>query len=133
MIDMPPKSKLKLPPLESDQEPMGQRLARLRKERGLSQIALAEKMGIIQQLITDYERERLRMHAEMVVRFAQALEVSTDELLGVAPLKRSQGQVSLKLAKRIQKIERLPGTKQKMLLHTIDVFLRDADQQRQAN
>jgi transcriptional regulator with XRE-family HTH domain len=133
MIDMPPKSKLKLPPLEMNDEPIGQRLARLRKERGLSQIALAEKMGIIQQLITDYEREKLRMHAEMVIRFAQALEVSTDELLGVAAIKHPQGQVSLKLAKRIQKIERLPGTKQKLLLHTIDVFLRDADQQRQAN
>jgi transcriptional regulator with XRE-family HTH domain len=133
MIEMPPKSKLKLPPLPLNQEPMGQRLARLRKERGLSQIALAEKMGIIQQLITDYERERLRMHAEMVIRFAGALEVTTDELLGVKPVAHSLGKLSLKLTKRLQKIETLPAPQQKVLLHTIDVFLRGSMPQHSRN
>lgn len=34
---------------------MGQCLARLRKERGYTQVDLAKKIGIIQTLISDYE------------------------------------------------------------------------------
>ena len=37
------------------------------------------KIGIIQALISDYERDKLRLHAEMVLRFALALDVTTDE------------------------------------------------------
>ena len=33
------------------------------------------------------ERGRLRLTADMVVRFAQALEITTDELLGIVELK----------------------------------------------
>jgi DNA-binding XRE family transcriptional regulator len=39
------------------QETLGRRIARLRKERGYTQVELAEKIGIIQVLISDYERE----------------------------------------------------------------------------
>lgn len=134
MIKMP-KSKLNLPPLKlATDETFGQRLARLRKERGWTQVELAEKVGIIQGLVTNYERGKLRMHPEMVVRFALALGVSGDELLGIPSKKSSQprARLSLKLVRRLQKIEKLPGTKQKVLLHTIDVFLRESDQHRQA-
>lgn len=125
-----PKSKLNLPPLKlATEENFGQRLARLRKERGMTQVELAAIVGIIQGLVTSYERSRLRAHPEMVVRFALALGVSGDELLGI-PAKRAaapRARLSLKLVKRLQKIEKLPGAKQKFLLHTIDVFLREAE------
>ena len=129
---MPKKSKLKLPPLNlATEETFGQRLARLRKERGITQVALAAKIGIIQSLVTSYECDRLRMHPEMVVRFALALEVSADELLGV-PTRKSKTTISeshpktmsLKLVRRLQKIDLLPDQKQKVLLQTIDGFLR---------
>lgn len=59
----------------------GGRLARIRKERGFTQNALAEKTGFIQTLVSDYERGKLRRNADMLLRFAMALEVSTDDLL----------------------------------------------------
>ncbi|OFZ19429.1 MAG: hypothetical protein A2X94_13910 [Bdellovibrionales bacterium GWB1_55_8] len=67
------------------------------------------------------------MHPEMVIRFALALGVSTDELLGVLSKKNPEHplpRLSLKLVKRLQKIDRLLDTKQKVLLQTIDGFLR---------
>jgi transcriptional regulator with XRE-family HTH domain len=127
-----PKSKLILPPLRlTSDETMGQRLARLRKERGLTQVELATRVGIIQGLVTNYERNKLRMHPEMVVRFAMALGVSGDELLGIPTKKATppRARLSLRLVKRLQKIEKLSGPKQKVLLHTIDVFLRESEQQ----
>jgi len=123
---MPRVSRLKLPPLELTEESVGERIARLRKERGYTQSELAERIGIIQTLVSAYEREQLRLNAEMVVRFALALEVSTDELLGVESAKRSAGKPSLRLLRRLKKIETLPATQQKSLLQTIDMFLKAA-------
>jgi transcriptional regulator with XRE-family HTH domain len=51
--------------------------------KGYTQVELAEKIGIIQVLISDYERDKLRPHPEVIVRFAHALNVTTDELLGL--------------------------------------------------
>lgn len=134
MLTMPKRSKLKLPPLRlSTDETAGQRLARLRKERGLTQVELAAKVGIIQGLVTNYERDRLRMHAEMVARFAVALGVSADELLGLkssrsAAVVHTSSGLSLKIVRRLAKIEQLPAAKQKALLQTLDLFLEGAEQ-----
>jgi transcriptional regulator with XRE-family HTH domain len=125
-MDMPRVSRLELPPLKLGKETMGQRIARLRKERGYTQAELAEKTGIIQALISDYERDKLRLHAEMVIRFAQALDVSTDELLGLRSNGKNGDKVSLRLLRRTKKIEELPSAQQKTLLKTIDTFLKGA-------
>ena len=78
---MPKPSKLKLVPLPHSDESAGQRLARIRRERGFTQVELAEKTGLVQTLVSDYERGKLRLNADMILRFATALEVSTDDLL----------------------------------------------------
>jgi transcriptional regulator with XRE-family HTH domain len=127
MDAMPRRSRLKLPPLNLGKETIGQRIARLRKERGYTQAELSERMGLIQALISDYERDKLRLHAEMVVRLARALEISSDELLGIKPSKKNGSKPSLRLLRRSQKIESLPPTQQKTLLKTIDTFLKGAE------
>jgi transcriptional regulator with XRE-family HTH domain len=126
---MPKKSKLTLTPIASDEETLGQRLARVRKEHGLSQVALAERTGLIQVLVSDYERGKLRLPAEMAIRFAEALGVTTDELL--QPRKKSRAekttkQPSIRLVRRMEQIESLPLYQQRALLTTIDAFLGNA-------
>jgi len=119
--------KITPPPANSGGETFGQRLARLRKERGFTQVEIAERVGIIQALVSDYERDKLRLNAEMVVRFAAALEITTDELLkpkgSGGPLRRKP---SLRMLRRLEKIESLPAHQQTTLLKTIDTFLRGA-------
>jgi len=113
--------------LDAGTESFGQRLARLRKERGFTQVEIAERIGIIQALVSDYERDKLRLNAEMVVRFVTALEITTDELLkpkGSAPPLRPKP--SLRMLRRLEKIESLPAHQQATLLKTIDTFLRGA-------
>jgi len=122
-----PKTRLKLPPLKSvTGESLGERLARLRKERGLTQSELAKRIGIIQGLVTNYETDRLRMHHEMVIRFAQALDVSSDELLGIKAKTNNDGPLSLKVVRRLTRIELLPIHQQRILFQTIDAFLKGA-------
>mgnify|MGYP002781179288 CR=1 FL=1 len=127
---MPKKSRLKLAPLKlTTDETFGQRLARLRKERSMTQVQLAKKTGLTQGLITDYESGKLRLHADLVCRLALALGVSADELLGLkssrpaAAIEASSG-LSLKIVRRMVKVERLPENKQKVILQTIDGFLK---------
>ena len=51
---------------------------------------------------------------------------STDELLGLKNPKSDTKKTSLKLQRRINKIEALPLSEQKVLLRTIDTFLKGA-------
>jgi transcriptional regulator with XRE-family HTH domain len=122
---MPRKSQLKLPPLDLGSESLGERLARLRKQKGFTQVELAKQMGIIQSLISDYERDRLRPHPDMIARFAIALHVSADEILGLQPTKKANGFVpkNRRLVRRLQMIDNLPRRDQEALLRTIDAFL----------
>lgn len=127
---MPKKSKLKLMPVNFGKETLGQRLARLRKERGLTQKQVAARTGLIQELVSSYELDKLRLNAEMIIRFAEVLEVSTDELL--RPKKKNAAlpkhQPSLNLLRRMERIEKLPRYQQRALLTTIDGFLAAAQE-----
>lgn len=126
MAAMPPRSRLKLPKIDLGTETFGQRLTRIRKARALTQVELAEQMGLVQPLISDYENDELRPHGEMVARFALTLEVSTDELLGVKPTKANGRKPSRKVLQRLEQIDALPAHQQAKFLKTVDAFLRGA-------
>lgn len=84
-------------------------------------------MGLTQGLISDYELDKLRPYHEMIARFAVALDVSTDELLGLKRSKKTDSQPSLKIQRRMKKIEGLPVAQQKILLKNIDMFLKGSE------
>jgi transcriptional regulator with XRE-family HTH domain len=124
---MPQKSKLDLPPLNLGDETIGQRLARLRKERGFTQNELAKKMGFVQALISEYERDKIRPFADILIRFAIALNVSLDEIVGLKENKEKHLQPNLRLIKRIHKIVKLPKSKQKYILKILDSLIDKAE------
>ena len=59
-----------------------ERLRELRKERGLSQIQLAEKLGVDFRTISNWENGVRKPDIDMLVIVADFFEVSTDFLLG---------------------------------------------------
>jgi transcriptional regulator with XRE-family HTH domain len=125
VVAMSRVSRLQPTPIPQGAESLGQRLARLRKERGFTQKELATKTGLIQALISDYERDKLRLNAEMILRFATALEITTDDLLqpgGPKPVRKP----SRRVLRRLEQIETLPSPQQTTLLKTIDTFLENA-------
>jgi transcriptional regulator with XRE-family HTH domain len=67
----------------------GERLAALRKARGLTQTQLAEKIGSSQRALSRYEAVADRAPAPVLAALAKALRVTRDELLGVKPLQRA--------------------------------------------
>ena len=113
---------------KTDTETIGQRIASIRRQKGYTQSQLAKIMGITQGLASAYELGRLQLKAEVIIRYAIALKVSADEILGLksSDLSKVDTKISLKLVRRMQKIDALPPAQQKVLLHTIDTFLKGA-------
>jgi transcriptional regulator with XRE-family HTH domain len=123
---MAKRAAVKKPALDFGGETLGQRLTRLRKQHGFTQVELAEKVGITQVLISAYETGRAYFSVEMAVRFALVLEISLDELLHPKAKKTSGKKPSRRVLRRLEQIERLPHRKQVALLTTIDAFLQNA-------
>jgi len=60
----------------------GENLTRLRKERGIRQTALAEELGVTQQMISGYEKGIATPTLELLIQIADFFEISLDELVG---------------------------------------------------
>ncbi len=114
--------------LTADGETLGARLARLRKQHGYTQSELAKETGIAQNLISEYESNKKRLHAELIVRIVTALKISSDELLG---LEKSEGrdapQPRVGILKRIEKLHGLPRWTQTNILRTVDMLIESAE------
>lgn len=60
---------------------LGLRIRQARTERNVSQMVLAEKCGISVPYVSDIERGKKCFSVDILLRIAQALQVSTDWLL----------------------------------------------------
>ena len=58
------------------------RLKQLRRERGLSQRALADLLGISQQSVNKYENHNIEPDIELLCQIADVFDVSIDYLVG---------------------------------------------------
>jgi len=63
-------------------ETFGQRLARLRKEKGLTQEEIADKIGISPQAVSKWENDVSSPDISIIISLSDILGVTTDELLG---------------------------------------------------
>lgn len=107
-------------------ETIGQRLARFRRDRGITQSELADMLGIAQPMISGYERDTLRLHGELIVALAKILSVTADELLGLDAMKSTMPVKNKRLLRKLQDLDRLPRRDQEAVLRTIDAFLQKA-------
>ena len=106
---------------------ISEQLSRIRKQRGLTQAEVAEALDLPQGLISNYEKGTRRLHSELIVRFAELFDVSTDELLGHKIKKnRKNNDFALHIVKRMQQIEALSKSRQKAVLQGIDMMLGGA-------
>jgi transcriptional regulator with XRE-family HTH domain len=101
---------------------LGARIARLRKEQGLSQQALADELGIAQQTLAHYEVGRARMAVSMVPTMAKIFGIGVDELLGVKNGSGKRGPTPL-LQKQIERLSRLPKAQQQVVMKMLDGVL----------
>ena len=60
----------------------GPLVAQLRKERGLKQQELADRVGVDQRTISHIENERRKPSIKLAIQLANEFGISLDELLG---------------------------------------------------
>ena len=133
----PLQSLVDMPRRKQEDSSFGPRLAELRKARGLTQVQLAEAAGTTQRAISYYENDTGFPPASALIDLARALKVSTDELLGIKPLKveriDSDPEVR-RLWKRFRQITGLPERDQRAVIRLISSLVSvSAQQRRQAS
>ena len=67
---------------------LGARIRELRKEFGLSQVDLAQRMEVTKQTISNWENENIQPSVDMLVGLANVFNVTTDYLLGLDDVPR---------------------------------------------
>ena len=105
---------------------LGGRVAHLRKELGLTQVQLAETLGISQQMVASYEVGRRRVPVSMLPQLSQALKVQTDALLGNETKARSKRGPAPKWQQQIEAIAQLPKAQQRFVSQVLDTVLAQA-------
>jgi transcriptional regulator with XRE-family HTH domain len=122
---MPKKSRLKLIALPLSSETPGQHLARVRKERGYTQVELAQRTGLIQNAgIGLRTKAAAKCGHDPPLRHGAGSEHRRATATGrPKPLRKP----SRRVLRRLDRIESLPPGQQSVLLKTIDTFLENAD------
>ena len=67
---------------------IGERIVRLRKEKGLRQADLSRMLGVPQATLSGYERGHRDVSAEWLSRMAEFFDVSVDYLIGLTEVKK---------------------------------------------
>lgn len=100
----------------------GAKLKLLRKERGWSQDELAQHAEIDGRQISRYENDRVVPSVEVIIKVAQAFDVSIDFLLLEKASRRALNAPQSKLVQRILEIGPLSGDDEKSLLHMLEAI-----------
>ena len=104
---------------------LGERIASLRKEAGLSQQAMADALEIAQQTYANYEVARARPSVAMLPELAKFFGISVDELLGLKNGLGKRGPTP-KLQQKIERLSALPQAQQRLVLQMLDGVLGHA-------
>jgi transcriptional regulator with XRE-family HTH domain len=119
-----------MPPRKSrtPKETSGNRLAALRRSRGMSQRELAKLTGISNRMIAYYETQAEALPEHALAKIAQALGASTDHLLGLKSDQPTTPTFSIdtRVLRRLLLFERLPPTDRRYILKQIEILARQA-------
>ena len=101
----------------------GQRLAAIRKQRGLSQRTLGKTVGVSGRVIAYYEKQTKHPPAHLLSPLCRALKVSSDELLGLKSFKQDIDSKDYFLWKRFKKVTSLSIREKKTVFSFINALL----------
>jgi transcriptional regulator with XRE-family HTH domain len=104
---------------------LGQRISKARKQANLTQVQLADMLGVKQQVVASYEVGRRRVPASSLPQLALVLGVSVEDLLGHCGRSAKPGPAP-KLQQQIEQLQRLPKGKQKFVSEFLDTVLQQA-------
>lgn len=101
---------------------LGRRIAEARKAQGITQVQLAEALGIAQQTLAHYEGGKLRVAVALLPALARNLGLSLEELVGEESKPGKRGPTP-KLQQQMERISQLPKPKQKVVMEMLEGVL----------
>jgi transcriptional regulator with XRE-family HTH domain len=110
----------------------GKRLVELRKRAGYTQAELAAEIGMSRRMMAYYEGQSAHPPTHLLVDIAQALHLTTDELLGAVPVKKTSAPRNRRLHRRLEQIEKLAPTEKRQVLQVLDAFIERGKLKRKA-
>jgi transcriptional regulator with XRE-family HTH domain len=103
----------------------GERLKQFRVAKGWTQTDLGEHIGISQRVVAYYETEGGTPAPELLIKLADALDVSTDVLLGRRSDRKHTSRPrpkNLRLLRQFEQLEQLPPEDRKTVMKMIDTL-----------
>ncbi len=109
---------------KKDRPPLGLRLTELRQATGLTQIQLADKLGVHPSNIGFWELSGTPPRGEVLPKMAHALGVSVDALLGVTPPKPKKQAAKGRLQLVFESASKLPRRQQEKVAEFVGAFVK---------
>ena len=105
---------------------LGSRIAQQRKDSHLTQVQLAETLGVSQPTMNAYELGQRRVPVSALPVLAKALGVGLEELLGESGEATKKRGPAPKLQQQVERLARLPKAQQRMVMQMLDGVLAQA-------
>jgi len=99
---------------------IGEHILILRKKHNLSQSALGKKVDTSGDIIGRYERDIMMPSIEVIMKIADALNVSIDFLVGKTTL-----ELDSNVLKRVEEVSKLNDEEKDKIFMVIDALIRD--------
>lgn len=101
-----------------------ERLRLLREARNLSQVRLAELLGVDPRAYNRWEKAATAPHLDTVIKIADVLQVTLDELVGRKAVSEEVKVRNHMLHALWQKADLLPDSDQQALIAVLDSFVK---------
>ncbi len=103
----------------------------MRKAAGYTQVELAKELGITQRMISYYEGHTEYPPSALLPDLAEVLGVSSDQLLGIKPIKKAP-KPDTRLHRRLKQIEKLDTKEKRQVIQLMDTVIEAAQLKKQA-
>ena len=103
---------------------LGEKITLLRKKMNLSQVELAEKVGVSRDTIGKYERGDITPTVDKAKRIADTFGVSMDFLTS-AEAEEKKNTMDRVMTRRVAELQELSDHDRDKILSIVDAFIRD--------
>jgi len=105
---------------------LGRRIAELRKAADITQVELAEILGVAQQTMAHYEGGVSRIAVALLPPLAKALGTTVEALIGESDKHSGKRGPASKLQQQLDQVSQLPRAQQKFVSAMLDTVLQQA-------
>jgi transcriptional regulator with XRE-family HTH domain len=110
-------------PAQTKRTPFGERVYQAREVAGLSQCQVAEALGIAQQTYAAWERRTVAIKPADLIRLAEILDVSVNDLLGISREKPKKSGPAGKTRQVFEAVGNLPRHQQRRIVGVVEDLL----------